>query len=102
MDEKFLEDLGLDSDTTSKILNKYAEEKLDSRLLREGVMSVSAAKGVLSEINMTFSDEDAAIKVLKEEHPYLFKNDEPLFTGPAGGEKQDTDTELVKKALGLI
>lgn len=101
MDEKFLEELGLDCDTASKILNKYAEEKLDSRLLREGVMSVSAAKGVLNELNMSFSDEDA-VKVLKEEHPYLFKNDEPLFTGPAGGEKQDTDTELVKKALGLI
>lgn len=101
MDEKFLDELGITEEQKAAILSKQAENELTSRLKAEGVHSVSAAKGVLSEEGTDTSDLDAAISSLKEKHSYLFAANEPVFTGPAGSDKGTDDTAL-RRALGIV
>lgn len=100
MTKEFLQNLGLTDEQTEAILEKNAEKTLSARLKAEGVHSVSAAKGVINEENIDTSDLDAAIYSLKENHGYLFTSAEPVFTGPAGGDK-GTDEQALRRALGI-
>lgn len=101
MTEEFLKTLGLTDEQTSAILEKNAEKILSDRLKAEGVHSVSAAKGVIYEENLDTSDLDLTIGSLKEKHGYLFAAAEPVFTGPAGGDK-GTDEQALRRALGIM
>lgn len=101
MDKEFLENLGLSDEQTEAILKKTTETALTDRLKAEGVLSVTAAKGVITEENLSLTDLDATLSVLKEKHGYLFPATEPVFTGPAGGDK-GTDEDALKRALGIM
>lgn len=101
MDREFLEGLGLSNEQADAILSKTAETKLDERLKAEGILSVSAARGVLAENGTDTKDTDLAVTYLKENHGYLFASAEPVFTGPAGGDK-GTDDSALRRALGII
>ena len=101
MTKEFLQNLGLSDEQMSAILEKNAEKTLHDRLIAEGVHSVSAAKGVIAEENLDTSDLDSALTLLKEKHGYLFTANEPVFTGPAGGDK-GTDEQALRRALGIM
>ena len=85
MDGKFLDGLGLTEEQKTAILIRQADDELNQRLKAEGVHSVSAARGVITE----------------EKHGYLFASNEPVFTGPAGADK-GTDDIALRRALGII
>ena len=101
MTKEFLENLGLNDQQMSAILEKSAENTLSERLKAEGVHSVSAAKGVICEENLDTSDLDSTLSTLKEKHGYLFAAAEPVFTGPAGNDK-GTDEQALRRALGIM
>ncbi|MBQ7040044.1 MAG: hypothetical protein IJN39_05700 [Clostridia bacterium] len=101
MDGKFLDGLGLTEEQKTAILIRQADDELNQRLKAEGVHSVSAARGVITEEGIDTSDLGTLISSLKEKHGYLFASNEPVFTGPAGADK-GTDDIALRRALGII
>ena len=100
MERSFLEGLEIETEKIDAILKHQAEKRFESLLKDEGVRSVSAAKGALSECEETFSKSSDALDYLKKEHPYLFESTEPIFCGPAGNE-DDQNLEPIRRALGI-
>ena len=100
MERSFLEGLEIEAEKIDAILKHQAEKRFESLLKDEGVRSVSAAKGALSECEETFSKSSDALDYLKKEHPYLFESTEPIFCGPAGNE-DDQNLEPIRRALGI-
>ncbi len=99
MDKTFFEGMLLEDAQIDSILAAVQKEVLHARLSASGVRSVTAAEGVLSEQYDTLSPEEAVMR-LKQEHGYLFEEQKPQFTGPAGGESSEEDA--LRKALGLM
>ena len=100
MERSFLEGLQIEQEKIDAILKHQAEKRLETLLKDEGIRSVSAAKGVLSECNESFEKSSDALDFLKQEHPYLFESTEPIFCGPAGNE-DDQNLEPIRRALGI-
>lgn len=100
MNIEFLDKLGVTEEQRDVILRVHKDELFDAELKAEGAHSALAARVVLDEDGIDILDTDAAISHLKENHAYLFSKDEPVFTGPAGGDK-GTDDVALRRALGI-
>lgn len=100
MDMIFLEELGLSDEQRQAILDKMADDKLEKELLDARVRSLSAAKSVLKNEGISEETTEQTVSALKDKHPYLFNQSDPVFSGPAGGDAEDED-EQIRRALGL-
>ncbi|MBR3942723.1 MAG: hypothetical protein IKJ55_05160 [Clostridia bacterium] len=99
MDKTFFEGMPLEEAQVESILNAVQKEVLCARLSASGVRSLTAAESVVAEQYGDLHPEEAIAK-LKQEHGYLFEEEKPQFTGPAGGDKEEEDA--LRKALGLL
>ena len=99
MDKTFFEGMPLEEEQIEKILQAVKKEVTTAHLKAKAVRSVSAAEGILKELDPSLSPEQA-VELLTEQHGYLFEQTAPAFTGPAGGE-DDGEESVLRRALGL-
>lgn len=102
MEKAFLEGYNLEEAQMDEILGEVRKEVMRAHLSAKAVRSLSAAEAVLSEADMGDLTPEQSVEKLLKEHPYLFNGEAAQFTGPAGSDNEEDETDSLRKALGLV